>query len=636
MQKHRRVSRMLLLLMLVAVFGLAGSAHAQGELKTAVITPENVGQISELVRIGDGIAESVLWSPNGGQFAVLGGLGVWLYDANNLNAPPKLVQGFAAFTQFGAYSADGSKLFVLDSNGFVYQVDVALAEPVATTLHRKNDGYWWLGMSEDGAFYAVGDTTGTLTVVRTLDGVVAGTLAGLNESTAIAALKPDGTQLAAADSTGVIIVWDVASGQAVQRWEVASTGSVGRADALAFSREGLVAVAAGNTIHVWNANSGQYFTVLPGHAAFVSALVFDSLGRLISTSHEDGTTIVWHLQGEQAPQSLRGYNGAGNYLAVRPDGKQAAIIHWDSIIEIWDLEQSKLIETPFKFVAWSNFLALRPDARWVANSGLGRHITIFDALTSEVVQVFPGDQFMRQGVAFSPDGRIFSSLTDGYSVAFWDTESRQEIGLLKPGEGFKLGYFQGMLFSPDGSKLALGGYQGASLWDVGSRTMLYQFEFPATPLALAFSSDGSLLAAASNDGLVRIWQTADGALRSTISGHTAAATGVAFSPDGRWIASSSEDKTLRVLDVQTGELVRTILAPADSLGLLGMTFNPSGTLLVAGDWNGALRIWRTDDWSVAALQGHKGGTNSVAFSADGTKLVSLSYDGTIRLWGVRE
>ena len=76
--------------------------------------------------------------------------------------------------------------------------------------------------------------------------------------------------------------------------------------------------------------------------------------------------------------------------------------------------------------------------------------------------------------------------------------------------------------------------------------------------SVAFSPDGALLASASRDNTVRVWDAATGAAVKTLEGHTQEVMSVAFSPDGALLASASWDNTVRVWDAATGAAVKTI------------------------------------------------------------------------------
>ncbi|KAH7021551.1 WD40-repeat-containing domain protein [Microdochium trichocladiopsis] len=66
--------------------------------------------------------------------------------------------------------------------------------------------------------------------------------------------------------------------------------------------------------------------------------------------------------------------------------------------------------------------------------------------------------------------------------------------------------------------------------------------------AVAFSHDGGLVASASHDETVRLWDAATDTLRSTLMDHTDWVMDVAFSHDGGLVASASRDGTVRVWD----------------------------------------------------------------------------------------
>src|SRR5688572_22468805 len=65
-------------------------------------------------------------------------------------------------------------------------------------------------------------------------------------------------------------------------------------------------------------------------------------------------------------------------------------------------------------------------------------------------------------------------------------------------------------------------------------------------LSVAFTPDGKVLASASRDKTIKLWDPKTGKLQRTLTDHTADVYAVVFSPKGDWLASASGDKTVRL------------------------------------------------------------------------------------------
>jgi WD40 repeat protein len=88
---------------------------------------------------------------------------------------------------------------------------------------------------------------------------------------------------------------------------------------------------------------------------------------------------------------------------------------------------------------------------------------------------------------------------------------------------------------------------------------------------------GQLVASASDDKTVRVWETATGTCRHELTGHTGGVMAVVFSRDGQLVASASDDKTVRVWETATGTC-RTVL-DGPNLYISELAFSLDGSAL---------------------------------------------------------
>jgi WD40 repeat protein len=157
--------------------------------------------------------------------------------------------------------------------------------------------------------------------------------------------------------------------------------------------------------------------------------------------------------------------------------------------------------------------------------------------------------------------------------------------------------------------------------------------------SVKFSHDGKILASASEDGTIKLWKQegTNGQWRilKTFKGHTASVWGVAFSPDGQFLASAGWDRTVRFWR-KDGTLLRTF--SGYEWGFWGVAFSPDGRTVAAANLDGTVKLWQPDatGWQnpklLQILQGHQAWVEGVAFSPDGQTIASASEDKTVKLW----
>jgi WD40 repeat protein len=165
-------------------------------------------------------------------------------------------------------------------------------------------------------------------------------------------------------------------------------------------------------------------------------------------------------------------------------------------------------------------------------------------------------------------------------------------------------YVNPMEFSADGKTLVAAEYRTTG----GQVGQIHVYQMPGgeetaafygatvgdTPVSFAFSPDSRQIAYGGfADGSVEIRNTSDGSLALRLSGHSAMVNQAKFSPDGKVIATASDDNTLRLWDAKTGETLKVLKGHTQRVNQIA--FSADGAWLFSGADDNTIRRWKTAD-----------------------------------------
>ncbi len=315
--------------------------------------------------------------------------------------------------------------------------------------------------------------------------------------------------------------------------------------------------------------------------------------------------------------------------------------------------RSWTVAAPVTIVAFS------PNGELLGIGMKGGRIELRKVRDGSVVHILGGGTGDISSLAFSPDGKLLASGTkDGKSpVYLWQVSDASEYARL--GQNYPA---LTAAFSPDGRLLATGSsFSQVGVWLVNEKRLLTTLDGPPSYRpgslaiqAVAFSNDGSTLAACNQDEGMRTWRLPDmkevrtefGPIRNTTSNILSAA---AFSSDAETIATSYYDIS-GILVWDLDNVAKNKQLPGQFGDVWSMAFSPDIRLLATAGGHSTTdsipSFLLGQDYSMHVVQladprdqrvlvGHTNSVRSVAWSPDGGLLASGSDDSTVRLWQVK-
>jgi WD40 repeat protein len=404
-----------------------------------------------------------------------------------------------------AFSPDGKTLAIGYRNGTIHLWNVAERQRLGAPLNSKSGLITELAFTASGRGLVSVGGSGTAQLWNVADHTIIDTLLSRTGETRDAVLGPDRRSLAVEGEDGKVRLWDLGLGHQLDAPLRLGPNQV---MSLTYSPDDTKIAAGGYNyvVQFWNtANYAKIGTPLI-HGTPIVATAFSPNGRLLATGDWDDENAVrlWDTKAFKLSAQLAGSSGATPVFSA--DGKTLAYTLENGGVGLWNITSNRLVKVLAKNSHDVKVLAFDLGGTRLFTYKEGR-FTVWNIKKSSANQTFtvPADASQ---LAVSNDGHLFSvsaGQNGEQTVAVRRTADGGQVALTPltgPAD------VSALVFSPDGSAVTSGGSDGsARIFDVvGKREVTTLTGTQSDPvMSIAYSHDGTTLAAGFFHGLIRLW-----------------------------------------------------------------------------------------------------------------------------------
>ena len=239
-----------------------------------------------------------------------------------------------------------------------------------------------------------------------------------------ATFSPDATQILTGSIDGTARLWDVETGQELQRFDHGS-----RVRSVAYSPDGrwVLTGASNRRAIVWDVRSGREVRQLQGHSNWVVSIVVLSDNLHVVTGSTDGTARLWDIR---TGRELRRYSGGPGQIRAAVSSSEQAVLaggYDDNTARLWDIQTQEEIR---RFMGHEDrvfAVAFSPDDRYVLTGSYDKTARVWDAETEVELLRLDGHDSHVWSVAWTPDGRLLLTGTTDGPIHVWDANTGREL-----------------------------------------------------------------------------------------------------------------------------------------------------------------------------------------------------------------
>lgn len=384
------------------------------------------------------------------------------------------------------------------------------------------------------------------------------TLSGHTEAILVVKFSPDGRQLATGSGDTTVRIWDLNT-ETPRFTCPGHTNWVLNLEWFADGRQ-LASGSMDNTVRVWDPATGLLLSgPLKGHTKWITCLAWEpvhlnSERPLLASASKDGTVRVWDPKAKVTRMTFSGHTSSvtsirwgGGGMSVLSKYPRGVIYtaSQDRTIKLWDPATGVQIMSLAGHAHWVNSIALSTD--YVLRTGP------FDYTCQKLesipnVQETAKERYIQALKASDPEGaeRVITG-SDDFTMYLWKPfQSNKPIERM-----------------------------------TGHQKLVNHVQF---------SPDGRLVASASFDNSVKIWDGLTGKFVRNLRGHVGQVYQVAWAGDSRLVSSSSKDSTCKVWDHRTGKIKVNLPGHLDEV--YALDWSPAGDKVASGGKDRTLKLWR--------------------------------------------